>query len=127
MTATVDDFKEYFPELSDDSTEGDAAIARFLDEAALSNTLSACPKFADLIQLYYAAHEMAKSDYNPDGQNEDAGPVTSTSVGQVSQSNQVSSSANGGVSEDYYRSTSYGSKYLAFLKKCTGGAAVVAP
>lgn len=126
MTATVSDFRAKFPELAAGDPPTDATIQLFLDEAALVVNLSACPNLADLIQLNYAAHEFAKSGHNPEGQNTNVGAVTSTTVGQISQSVQVSDNGGSG-SADYFKSTIYGTKYLTLVRKCFGGSITVVP
>lgn len=128
MTATVNDFRTRFPELASGDPPTDDQIQLYLDEAAVVVNLSACPDLADLMQLYYAAHEFSKSGANiQQGQNTNVGPASSTTVGKLSQSVQIGTASMPSQSDEYFMSTVYGAKYLTLVRKCFGGSTMVVP
>jgi len=116
--ATFADFKLRYPELVSAADANEPAIQAYLDEAENMLNLAVCPKIADNLQMAYAAHCIAKSGNNPNGMDTSNGPASSESVGSVSVSYQIAESKSS--TNDWWRSTPYGTEYLRFQRMCFG-------
>ena len=126
MAADFNGFKIKYPELVSSGDANKCAIEDCIVEAVvIHGTPMSCPKLEDSIVLAWTAHCVSKSGNNPDGIDDSSGPVSSESVGSVSYSYQLSESK--GTLSEYYKSTTYGMKYLSLLRYCKGSAIMVAP
>ena len=112
------DFKARYPSLVTANDGNQIIIQSFLDEALLFVNVSLCPKFADLLQMSYAAHALEKSEHAIDGMNDSPGQLQSESVDGVSYSYQVKDAKS--VSEEWYLSTPYGKDFLRIKRMCRG-------
>ena len=128
MAADFATFKALYPELVSAGDANQTAIEACIAEAEAILGTPPCPKLADNIILTFAAHCLAKSGNNPDGEpNTASGLIQSQSVGSVSVSYQVAQSQGNTQMADWFKSTVYGQKYLVLQKYCYGTGVMVAP
>ena len=125
--ADFNDFKLRYPELVSTGDTNRPAIEASLADAAVIVDLSHCPRYSDVLQLSWTAHDIAKSGNNPNGIDDSKGPINSESVGSVSRSYSVATSSVPSTISDYYRSTAYGQKFLMYLRMCFPTGVMTAP
>ena len=120
------DFAARYPELVACGNDNQQAIETLLDEFTTLYANPPCPKYADLLQLAYAAHGIALSSHNPDGGvDRSPGPITSETVGGVSFSYAVKSDPN--TLRAYFGRTPYGLDFLRYVAMCLGSGIMVVP
>lgn len=113
---TITDFRARFPEFN---AVDDTIVQLNLNDAIdfISET-----KFGDkyaVVTLFYSAHLLALSQKATAsmGQGAPGGPITSSSAGGLSVS--FASAVPTSTSESWFLSTSYGQRFLQYVRACT--------
>lgn len=120
---TIDDFLNYFPEFS--AITDKTPIALFLEESRVVTNVNRCPSLGKLMQLFYTAHALTKSSFNPEGLDDSVGVPISQNVNGVSETRDIGTKANRSYADNWFSSTMYGNRYLQLRASCFGGGLVV--
>ena len=127
MSCTVLDFRNRFPEFSDDAVYPDVRIQWFLVDAVLlymgSDESRWCNKY-DVAQCYLAAHLLTVGTSSESGDSSaKAGLITSKTAGGVSVPRKVSDKSRTDM-DDFLASTVYGQQFLSIRNMCFIGVMV---
>ncbi len=120
MAVTPTLFKTRFPEFS---TETDARVQLFLDDATVVLNVSFWSTKYDLGISYLTAHYLALANKSELGSTGSGGVVTGRAVDGASVNYGTATPLD--MSDTYYSSTVYGSRYLALRKSLGVGACVI--
>lgn len=117
---TPSSFKVRFPEFACITEE---RIQLFIDDSVVILNEAYWGTKYDLGLYYLSAHSLYMASNTEDGNIVTSGPIASRAVDGVSVSYAVSSSDD--VSDNYYRYTRYGQRYISLRKTLGVPAAVV--
>ena len=129
MTISINDFRTRFPEFADDTEYPDARIQLFIEDSALiymgEDENRWCGKY-DVAQAYLTAHLLTVATWSEVGDvNSKLGVVTSKSAGGVSVGRAYTGSPGSSDDDEWFKSTSYGMRYLSIRNSCFVGVLVV--